>query len=30
MLVKGMFNLRNNWTLINALEEDCDVNFVWT
>lgn len=30
MLVKGMFNLRPNWTLVNSLDEDTEVNFVWT
>lgn len=30
MLVKGMFNLRPNWTLCNSLDDDSDVNFIWT
>jgi len=30
MLVKGMFNLRPNWTLSSSLDDDGDVNFIWT
>ena len=30
MMIKGLFNLRPQWTAINSLEDDTEVNFIWT
>ena len=30
MMIKGIFNLRPQWSVVNSIDDDSDVNFVWT
>ena len=30
MMIKGIFNLRSQWSITNTIDDDTEINFVWT